>query len=376
MKVNILRNSLLEKITVVNRICPKKSDLSVLNFFKLEARNEKLNIFATDLEISYQASILAKKIEEEGEVLIPAKQFYEVLQNFFEEDIILEKKENTILIKSKSSISNLPGISEEDYPLIPSFNTDNYFEVESRFFEICLEKIYGNIKTANVIKPEFAGVYMWIDQNYIRLVTTDTIRLSEIKFKKDLVITNIDSGTKILIPERIITEYLKIKKKPLKLRIYLEKSQITFDLDDQVLLTKLLTIDYPDYQQVIPKDFNLIIYLKRDEVLSILKLNKIFTDQTKEVKLKIYPQEKILEFYSKNELLGESLNKTEIEIEKSDVDEPLELSFNIDFFYEGIKNIDSEKVFLGINIPNEYGAKPILLKSPLEEDFIYILMPI
>ena len=376
MKINILKNSLLEKITVVNRICPKKSDLSVLNFFKLEAKGEKLNIFATDLEISYQASILAKKIEEEGDVLIPAKQFYEVLQNFFEEDIILEKKENTILIKSKSSISNLPGISEEDYPLIPSFNTDNYFEIENRLFEIYLEKIYGNIKTASVIKPEFAGVYMWIDQNYVRLVTTDTIRLSEIKFKKDLVITNIENETKVLIPERIITEYLKIKKKPLKLRIYLEKAQITFDLDDQVLLTKLLTIDYPDYQQVIPKDFNLIIYLKRDDVLKILKLNKIFTDQTKEVKLKIYPQEKLMEFYSKNELLGESLNKTEIEIEKSDIDEPFEIAFNIDFLYEGIKNVDSEKVFLGINIPTEYGTKPILLKSPLEEDFIYILMPI
>ena len=376
MKVNILKSSLLEKITVVSRICPKKSDLSVLNFFKLEAKGEKLNIFATDLEISYQASILAKKIEEEGEVLIPAKQFYEVLQNFFEEDIILEKTENTILIKSKSSLSNLPGISEEDYPLIPSFSTENYFEIENRLFEIYLEKIYGNIKTASVIKPEFAGVYMWIDQNYVRLVTTDTIRLSEVKFKKDLVITNIQEETKVLIPERIITEYLKIKKKPLKLRIYLEKSQITFDLDDQILLTKLLTIEYPDYQQVIPKDFNLIIYLKRDEALKILKLNKVFTDQTKEVKLKVNTKEKSLEFYSKNELLGESLNKTEIEIEKNEIEEPIEMSFNIDFIYEGIKNIDSEKVFLGINIPNEYGTKPILLKSPLEEDFIYILMPI
>lgn len=375
MKVNISKTSLLDKITVVNRICPKKTDLSVLNFFKLEAKGEKLNIFATDLEISYKASVLPKKIIEEGVVLIPAKQFYEVLQNFFEEDITLESTENNLLIKSKSSISNLPGVSEEEYPLIPDYNEDIYLEIENRLFEGYLEKIYGNIKTANIIKPEFAGVYMVIDNNYVKLVTTDTIRLSEVKFKKDLVITNIQEE-KILIPERIITEYLKIKKKPLKLRIYIEKAQITFDLDDQVLLTKLLTIDYPDYQQVIPKDFNIIFYINRDESLKALKLNKVYTDQSKELKVTINTKEKTIEFYSKNDLLGETKNTIGIDLEKLDNEEKVEMSFNIDFLYEGIKNIDSEKVFFGINLPSEYGIKPILLKSPLEEDFIYILMPI
>ncbi len=375
MKINVLKNSIIDKINTVNRICSKKADLTVLNFFKLEAKDNKLNIFATDLEISYKASVLAK-IEEEGEFLIPAKQFHEILENFYEDELYLENSGNVLLIKGKKSISSLPSISEEEYPLVPEYNEETYLEIENKFFEIYLEKIYGNIKTADVIKPEFAGVYMWIDKNLIRLVTTDTIRLSEIKFKKDLIITNITDELKILIPGRIITEYLRIKKKPLKLKIYFEKSQITFDLEDQVLLTKLLTIDYPDYQQVIPKDFNIIIYLNRDEALKILKLNKVFVDQTKEVKLTISPQDKIIEFYSKNELLGESKNKMEVEFEKIDNDEKIELSFNIDFLIEGIKNIDSEKVFLGINLPDEYGTKPILLKSPLEEDFIYILMPI
>lgn len=375
MKVNISKTSLLDKISVVNRICPKKTDLSVLNFFKLEAKEDKLNIFATDLEISYKASILARKVVEEGTILIPAKQFFEVLQNFFEEDITLESSGNTILIKSKSSISNIPNISEEDYPLIPDFKKEIFLEIENNLFESYLEKIYGNIKTANIIKPEFAGVYMWIDKNFVKLVTTDTIRLSEVKFKKDLVITNIDEE-KILIPERIISEYLKIRKKPLRLRIYIEKAQITFDLDDQVLLTKLLTIDYPDYQQVIPKDFNLIVYFNRDEALKILKLNKVYTDQSKEVKLTINLNDKIFEFYSKNDLLGESKNIMDINIEKSNNEDSITMSFNIDFLYEGIKSIDSEKVFMGVNLPSELGIKPILLKSPLEEDFIYILMPI
>jgi DNA polymerase III subunit beta len=375
MKISILKNTLIDKITVVNRICPKKTDLSILNFFKLEAKDDKLTIFSTDLEISYKATLLAK-VEEEGEFLIPAKQFYEVLQNFYEDVINIENKENTLILRGERTFSTLPGISEEEYPLIPKYSEEKYLEIDNKLFENYLEKIYGNIKTAEVIKPEFAGVYMWITENLIRLVTTDTIRLSEIKFKKDLVITNIEKEEKLLIPETIISEYLKIKKKPLKLRIYIEPSQVTFDLEDQVLLTKTLSIDYPDYQQVIPQDFNIIFYINRDEVLKALKLNKVYVDQTKEIKVKINPKNEMMELITKNEILGENINKVNINLESTDQEEEFEISYNIDFLIEGIKNVDSEKIFMGINIPSDYGIKPTLIKSPLEEDFIYILMPI
>jgi len=375
MKISILKNTLIDKITVVNRICPKKTDLSILNFFKLEAKDDKLTIFSTDLEISYKATLLAK-VEEEGEFLIPAKQFYEVLQNFYEDVINIENKENTLILRGEKTFSTLPGISEEEYPLIPKYSEEKYLEIDNKLFENYLEKIYGNIKTAEVIKPEFAGVYMWITENLIRLVTTDTIRLSEIKFKKDLVITNIEKEEKLLIPETIISEYLKIKKKPLKLRIYIEPSQVTFDLEDQVLLTKTLFIDYPDYQQVIPQDFNIIFYINRDEVLKALKLNKVYVDQTKEIKVKISPKNEMMELITKNEILGENINKVNISLESADQEEEFEISYNIDFLIEGIKNVDSEKIFMGINIPSDYGIKPTLIKSPLEEDFIYILMPI
>jgi DNA polymerase-3 subunit beta len=375
MKISILKNTLIDKITVVNRICPKKTDLSILNFFKLEAKDDKLTIFSTDLEISYKATLLAK-VEEEGEFLIPAKQFYEVLQNFYEDVINIENKENTLILRGEKTFSTLPGISEEEYPLIPKYSEEKYLEIDNKLFENYLEKIYGNIKTAEVIKPEFAGVYMWITENLIRLVTTDTIRLSEIKFKKDLVITNIEKEEKLLIPETIISEYLKIKKKPLKLRIYIEPSQVTFDLEDQILLTKTLSIDYPDYQQVIPRDFNIIFYINRDEILKALKLNKVYVDQTKEIKVKINPKNEMMELITKNEILGENINKVNINLESTDQEEELEISYNIDFLIEGIKNVDSEKIFMGINIPSDYGIKPTLIKSPLEEDFIYILMPI
>jgi len=375
MKIKLVKNTLLDIISAVNQICPKKSDLSILNFFKLEAKNDEIFIYSSDLEISYVAK-LSGKIEKEGEVLIPAKQFYEIIQNFFEDTIELEEKENILIIKGENSFSNLPGISKEEFIVIPEYKTDEYIEIDNEMFENYLTKLYTNIKTAEVIKPEFAGVYFWLDDKFLRLVTTDTIRLSEVKIKKELIITNLKEDIKILIPGKIIHEYLRIKKKPIKLKIYIEPNQVTFDLENQILISKLLTIEFPDYQQVIPKDFNIIINFNKDEAIKALKLNKVFLDQSKELKIKLYKENNIIEFYTKNELLGESKNNIKADFEKCDIDNEIEFSFNFDFFVDGIKSIDSDKIFLGLNIPDEVSVKPALFKSPLEDDLIYILIPL
>ncbi len=375
MKIQILKQSILEKLIVINRITPKKSDLGVLNFFKISADENKINLFSTDLEIAYQATIPAK-VKEKGIFLIPAKQFLEIINNFYEDEIELETKENNLLIRGKNIFCSLVSITEEEYPLIPGYNKEQYLEIESNFLDNILEKIIGPIKTANLIKPEFAGVYLWLDNNYLRWVSTDSIRLAEYKIKKDLILTNINKEIKILIPYKIIDEYLKIRKKPIKTKIYLEENQISIDLEDQILISRLLTINYPDYQQIIPKDFNLEIFIDKNELLKILKLNSVFMDKSKELKLKIDINNQTIEFYSHNELIGESINKINFEINFSNINDLFEISFNLDFLLEGVNSIDGDKIFVGLNIPSDIIIKPVLIKSPLEEDFIYILMPV
>ncbi|GIW66170.1 MAG: DNA polymerase III subunit beta [Candidatus Parcubacteria bacterium] len=374
MKIKILKQTLLDKLTVINRITPKKSDLNILNFFKIYTKNNKVYLLSTDLEISYQATILAD-IKEDGEFLIPAKQFLDIINNFYEDEVNLETKENTLIIRGGNIFCSLVSITEEEFPLLPNYNTDNYIEIDSVFFDNILEKIIIPAKTASLIKPEFSGIYFWLDNNYLRLVSTDSIRLSEFKFKKDLILTNINKETKILIPLKIIDEFLKIRKKPIKTKIYIEENQIIFDLDDQILISRLLTVDYPDYQQIIPKDFNLEIIIDKNEFLKVLKLNNVFMDKTKELKINFNIKEKIIQLYTKNELIGENINKISFDINSINFDDNFEISFNLDFLLDGVRCVEGDKIFMGLNIPSDINIKPILIKSPLEDEFIYILMP-
>lgn len=376
MKLILLKEKLKEIIYTIDRICSKKGDLNILNFFYVKAADNKILFTATDLEISYCAEI-AGKIEKNGEALIPAKQFAQLLDNFYEDTVTLEKNETTILVKGENSLSNLVGLIDEEYPVVTKVKKDKYFEIDNGVFEDILNKVFINLKTSDLFKPELSGVYFILNQQNLTLVTTDTLRLSEAKIKSQFYSSNIPE-IKVLIPKKIIQEYLAIKRKPTKLSIFFEDHQISFDLGNQILITKLMTAEFPDYKRVIPDDFTLSIYLYKDDILKILKLSKVFLDQTREVRIKVNPKEKNIEFYSKNELLGETTNNVKIDICENNLkeNEIFEIGFNHEFFQDGITAIEGEKIFIGFNQSHGDISKPLFMKSPIEENFIYILMPI
>jgi DNA polymerase-3 subunit beta len=376
MKIILIKEKLKEIISTIERICSKKGDINILNFFQIKAEGSKIFISATDLEISYQSEI-SGKIEQEGEILLPAKQFVQLLDGFYEDVLTLEKDGNSVLIKGENSLSNLVGLIEEEYPVVNKISQNKYFEIDSNVFDNFLQMIFPNLKTSDLFKPELSGVYFDLNDKNLTLVTTDTLRLSEVQIKSHFFNSNVGK-IKILIPKKIIQEYLLIRRKPTKLSIFFEENQIAFDLGNQVLVTKLMTAEFPDYKKIIPDDFTLSIYVDKDTLLKILKLNKVFLDQAKEIKFKINPNLKNMTIYSKNELLGETTNNLKIDLVENLLreNEVFEIGFNHEFFQDGVLSIEGEKVFIGFNQSVGDVSKPLLMKSPLEENFIYILMPL
>ncbi len=371
MKIIILRDKLKEILSIVTNVCPKKTDLNVLNYFYLEAKNNEIYVSATDLELNYQTRFPARVIEE-GKILIPARQFEKIIENFSEDEVDLEVKNNYLEIRGKKSISTLPNLSQEDFPVFSEINFDNYFEIDSEIFDEYVKKFYPILNTSD-IRPEYSGIYFDLKNNQLNLVATDTIRLAVQKVKSQFFDTNIEKVS-VLLPKRIIQEYRSIKRKTGKLRIYFEENQITFEVLNHLLTTKLLAVDYPNYSQFIsPTNFIFTFLVKRDDVLKSLKLARVFLDQYKEIDLTFYLNENKLEIYTKNELLGE--NKSEVDVNFQDnnfEDVVFRIKFHLDFLYDGFEIIDSEEVFGGFFPTVNTENTPIYLKSPIDDDFVYI----
>ncbi len=371
MKVNLLKDKLKEVINIVTSICPQKTDLNILNYFYLEAKNDEIYISATDLELNYQTKFPGRVLRE-GKILIPARQFEKIIENFSEDELDLEVKDSYLEIRGKKSVSILPNLSQEDFPIFSEINFDKYFEIDNEIFEEYTRRLSPILNTSD-IRPEYSGIYFDLNGETLNLVSTDTIRLAVQKIKGQFFETNIENIS-VLLPKRIIQEYKTIKRKSGKLKIYFEENQVTFEILNHFLTAKLLTVNYPNYSQFVsPANFLFTFLVNRDEILKAFKLAKVFLDQYKEIDLTFYLNENKINIYAKNELLGE--NKSELDFKLQDnklTDSEFKVKFNLDVLGDGFEVIDSEEVFGGFfpTINNE--STPIYLRSPLDDDFVYI----
>ncbi|MER3570369.1 MAG: DNA polymerase III subunit beta [Patescibacteria group bacterium] len=371
MIITVSKEKLKEVIDIVNNICPKKSDINVLNYFYLEAKNNEVYIMATDLEINYQTKFPAR-IQKEGKILIPAKQFEKIVDNLYEDDVTLETKDDVLFIRGKKFFLSLPGLSQEDFPTFSTINKDVYMEIDNEIFSAFLERLYPILKTSD-IRPEYAGVYFDFLPQGLNLVVTDTIRLGVQKVKPIYYETNFENGG-ILLPQRIIKEYKNIKRKTGKLRIYFEENQITFEIMNHVLTSKVIAVDYPDYKSYLnPSSFLFTVLVDKDEVIKALKLSGIYTSgDLKETEIFFDFNENKLTIYSKNELLGEVKNEIGFEPKENNLDNnEFRIRFNLDFLYDGFDAFDSEKILVSFFNTGEENF-PLYLVSPIEDDYVYI----
>lgn len=376
MKIKILTSKLKEILQIVNSICPQKSDINILNYFYLstENLNNEIYIAATDLEINYQTKFPGRVLES-GSCLIPAKQLEKVIDNFYEEETELETNGETLLIKGENSISNLPGLSQEEFPSFSKINFDKYLEIDNEIFENYLDKFLPILATSD-IRPEYSGIYFDLNEERLNLVATDTIRLAVQRVNPQFFETNL-KNISILIPKRLIQEFRSIKRKSGKLKIYFEDNQVTFEILNHLLTAKLLEIDYPNYLQFVsPSNFLFSFLVKKDDILKALRLNKVFADQTKgtELVFSFYKNDdNNLEIYSKNDLLGENKNYLKVEIKDNNLTEQeFKIRFHLDFLYDGFMAFDDEIIWGGFFTGLGSENTPLYLKSPIDDDFIYI----
>ena len=371
MIISLLREKLYEILQVVTNICPRKHDLNILNYFYLEAKNNEIYISATDLELNYQTRFPGRIIQE-GKVLIPAKQFEKIIENFYEDEVILEAKDNVLFIKGEKSLSSLPGLLEEEFVTFSEISYDNYFEIDNDIFEDYLQRLWPIFLTSD-LRPEYSGIYFDFDQERLNLVATDTIRLAIQRIKPQFFETNLKKIS-ALLPKRILQEYKAIKRKSGKLKIYFEENQVTFEILNHQLTTKLLAIDYPNYTPFIsPGNFLFTFLIDKNNLLKALKLNRVFAGELKETELSFNFNEEKLEIYTKNELLGENKNEVNFEIKENNLTEPeFRIKFNIDFLLDGFEVIDSDKILAGFFSGPTVESTPIYIKSPIDDDFVYV----
>ena len=361
MKLECELNKIKNSIAQAVRITGKNLTLPVLNSILFIASGKYLKLRSTNLSLGIEIDIPAK-IEKEGTMAISGSTISSVFANIFDtEKILLEGVDGNLLIKTKKSQIKLKGQPYEDFPTIPKVS-GTVFEVETKKLIDGIKSVYYSSSLSD-IKPEISSVYIYSNEENLVFVSTDSFRLAEKKIK----IKGLGEIPNIIIPYKNIPEILRVfGETEGDMKICFDKNQISFSSNNVYLTSRVIDGVFPDYRQILSKDWKTEVIVLKQDLLNALKLSNIFSGKFNQVNLLIKPKEKIFELSSQNNDIGENKTYLDAVLEGEDV----ELSFNYKYFLDCFQSITTDSVSIKLN----QSSKPMVVGGSSDNSFTYLIM--
>jgi len=373
MNIICLKENLKENLDNALRIIKYNSTLPILNNFLLTTDKGRLKISSTDLEIGF-TSWVSSKILKDGSITVPAQLLSQFVNNLPNKNINLEVKNQKLYLSCDNIKASVNSLNPDDFPIIPKIKNIFTLTINSKILKESLNSVINSAALSSA-RPEISSVYLRIEPDQIKFISTDSFRLTH----KTLFLSSEDLKNKIkldyqksqnvIIPLRTAGEILRILgDKNIDVKISIDQNQILFDLGDTHLISRLIEGNYPDYEAIIPKSFETRCYLSKNSLEEAVKLSSCFSSRLNEVALKTNSSHSYLEVFSNNNEVGDHRAKIDSEIKGEDIN----IIFNWRYLLDGLKNINNDEVILEFN----GDQKPAAIKPAQNNDFFYILMPI
>ncbi|ANV98177.1 DNA polymerase III subunit beta [Helicobacter enhydrae] len=354
MKISLFKGTLEIVLNNFQSFLDKKDQSQITSHIFLQASENTLLLRATDYELGIQSKIEVN-ILEEGIGTVNGKQFLDIVKQLKDnEEITLQTDENYCLhIKQKGTAYKLQMYNAEEFPKFPQYSQDKKIDISASQFIDSIKKITPAVSTNNP-KIELNGAFLDIKEYSINLVATDTKRLALVKNETQSIHT-----LSIIIPKRALGEITKLFSDHLE--IFYNENQLIIQTGNYTFFTKLTNGKFPDYERIIPNNFNFNFELNRADVIDSLKAIYSISDKVKSV-------------FNKGEILFEGLEiekgeaKTKINAE-IDPSEEVILNFNARNLLDFLSQIQSQTFTLHINDVKS----AFMVKS---ESFSTIIMPV
>ena len=369
MKFTIEKNILLENLNNVTKAISIKNVIPVLNGIKFELNDEGLFLTASNTDLTIKTFIKKEKIKnvsQNGSIVIQSKYINEIVRKLPDDIIDIEVIDGLkVMIKSKNSQFNLNCLKVEDYPQIKLEYQKDPIIIKGNMFKTIIKQTVFAISNQES-RPLLTGINFKIQGNIMEITATDSYRLA----KKTISLNEfIKDEINITIPGNNISELDKIivDDEPIELHIFSNK--VLFIYKNITFQTNLLSGTYPNTNNLIPDNFNIIFNTNYNDFYSAVDRASLLT-QNKEkniVKMETKNNELIISSFASE--IGRV--EENIPIEKNESGN-IGISFSAKYMIDALKTIDDTDIVVLLNSE----IKPIVLKSAKDETLIQLILPI
>jgi DNA polymerase-3 subunit beta len=361
LKTTCARDELLRGLGIVSRGVSTRTTVQILAGILLEARDGKLSLAATDMELSLRTTI-ESNVESEGSVVVPGRLLLDIARLLPEAEVALEHRleEAVVDVRCGSASYRLHTYNAEDFPRLPGTQGVELHEVDR---ETLLETVSRVSRSASrdESRPVLTGVLVHFEPGKLVMAATDSYRLSVKETELEGSVPELEA----IVPARALGELARVAAEGEKLQLGVHENQVVFGTGDAWLTTRRIDGQFPNYKQLVPEAFEHEVALPREELLDVVRRVSVMAQRNSPLRLRFADGELVVSAQTQD--VGEARES----LPASFTAEPLEIGFNAEFLRDGIDSVSGETVRLKLISP----LRPAVLQGEAD-DFLYLIMPI
>ncbi len=362
MKLTASRDAFLKPLQAVIGVVERRQTMPILANILLVAKDGKVAMTATDLEVELVASVDVA-VEAPGEVTVPGRKLLDIcraLPNGAE--IVMALSGEKLSLKSGRSKFSLMTLPAAEFPVVEDIKAGQSIKVSQKTLARLLEKTHFSMAQQDV-RYYLNGLLLETGDKYLRAVATDGHRLALCEIELDE--QNLPEQ-QVIVPRKGVLELQRLLGSEGELTVELGSNHIRIQLAGIRFTSKLVDGRFPEYERVVPEDTSNQLIADREAFRSALQRTAILSNEKyRGIRLVIKPGGLLLQAHNPEQ------EEAEEEVEISYDGEDIEIGFNVNYLLDALGAIESDEVALAV----VDGNSSCLLREPGNDESKYVVMP-
>lgn len=352
-------------LSQVSHVAGRSTTLPILKNILITAATEGVTLAATNLEIGV-TTLVRGKVEVPGTFTVQARVLMDYISLLASGNVTISLSGTELAVTSAGSKTTLKGLAAEDFPVIPKVSDGVRLNLPAAQLKTALSQTVFAVATDDA-RPEISGVLFHLHGTELTLAATDSYRLAEARIPLAVA----KEEQRVIVPSRSLSELLRLLPDAGEAQLVIGENQVSVQVDDLELVTRLIEGQFPDYAQIIPASFTSNLTVETAVFAKILRQVSLFC------------RSGVNDVTVQYDAAVTKLSAANAQVGASDVELPASLTgkggsivFNWRFLLDGLAATGSDDVVLQLN--DEKGPGLLIPSNPknIQPSYRYLVMPI
>jgi DNA polymerase-3 subunit beta len=362
MKLTAPREDLLAPLQSVIGVVERRQTMPVLANVLLAARDNRLSVTGTDLEVELVATSTVS-VQQAGDVTVPGRKLLDIFRSLPEKtNITLSTEGERVSVRGGRSRFTLSTLPAAEFPLVEEINAQHTLVLAQGEFRRLIDKTHFSMAQQDV-RYYLNGLLLETDGKSLRAVATDGHRLALCEME---LAGKAKTNHQVIVPRKGVLELQRILGTEGTIELAVGTNHIRCQIGEIRFTSKLIDGRFPEYGRVIPASPPRTVEADRETLRQALQRTAILSNEKyRGIRLTARPDLLMLQAHNPEQ------EEAEDQVEVSYKGEEVEIGFNVNYLLDALGAIEGDKVEIGLTDSNS----SCLIHGPGATHTRYVVMP-